>query len=167
MPNRDKLPYRPSAGIMLLNRKGLVFIGRRRGSPEDPPGRLEWQMPQGGIDAGENPSQAALRELYEETNVRSVQAMAELDEWLSYDIPPEFVGKGWTKRYRGQTQKWFVFRFVGPDSEIDIASPGGGHHKAEFDAWRWEALERLPDLIVPFKRPIYQRLVNEFKHLVA
>lgn len=165
MRDRQKLPYRPCAGMMLLNGQGQVFIGRRSGGPEDPPGRFEWQMPQGGIDEGEEPRAAAVRELYEETNIRSIKPLAELDDWLSYDIPDELVGKGWTKHYRGQRQKWFAFGFTGSENEIDIARPGGGKHKPEFSMWRWESIERLPDLIVPFKRSIYERVISEFRYL--
>jgi putative (di)nucleoside polyphosphate hydrolase len=165
MTRRDKLPYRPCVGIMLLDARGLVFIGRRRGGPENAARDTEWQMPQGGIDAGEEPYEAAVRELYEETSVTSVTLLEEAPEWYSYDIPAEVAGKGWTKKYRGQTQKWFAFRFVGTDGEIDIAHPGGGHHKPEFEAWRFEAMEALPALIVPFKRPVYEKVVAAFRHL--
>jgi len=165
MSEREALPYRPCVGIMLLNRDGLVFTGRRRGGPENPAPTHEWQMPQGGIDNGEEPREAALRELYEETNVTSVKALLEAPDWFSYDIPEAIAGKGWTRKYRGQTQKWFAFRFTGEDSEIDIANPGGGKHKAEFDAWRWERMDGLADLIVPFKREVYRRVVAAFRHL--
>lgn len=164
MTDRGKLPYRPCVGVVLLNRRGLAFVGKRRGGPETGPGGFEWQMPQGGIDEGEEPLTAARRELYEETNIRSIELLSELGDWLSYDLPPDMVGKGWTKYYRGQRQKWFAFRFLGEEDEIDIAHPGGGH-QAEFEAWRWERLERLPALIVPFKRPVYQRVIAEFRHL--
>jgi putative (di)nucleoside polyphosphate hydrolase len=165
MSGRDDLPYRPCAGAMILNAEGLVFVGRRRGGPENVDRNYEWQMPQGGIDKGEDPFEAAVREVFEETSIRSVTLLAEAPEWFSYDIPDEIAGKGWTKKYRGQTQKWFAFRFTGPDSEIDIASPGGGRHKPEFEAWRWERMERLPELIVPFKRPVYERVVKAFRPL--
>jgi len=120
-----------------------------------------WQMPQGGIDAGEEPWPAALRELHEETNISSVERLGEIDEWLSYDIPADLIGQAWNGRYRGQTQKWFAVRFTGAESEIDIAHPGGTH-QAEFSAWRWEPLQNVPDLVVPFKRPVYERVVAEF-----
>jgi putative (di)nucleoside polyphosphate hydrolase len=165
MSGRDDLPYRPCAGAMILNAEGLVFVGRRRGGPENADRNHEWQMPQGGIDAGEDPFEAAVREVFEETSIRSVTLLAEAPEWFSYDIPDEIAGKGWTKKYRGQTQKWFAFRFTGPDSEIDIEAPGGGEHKPEFEAWRWERMERLPELIVPFKRPVYERVVGTFRQL--
>ncbi len=168
MTDRSKLPYRPCAGAVLFNADGRVLIGRRRtreGQPSKP--ALEWQMPQGGIDEGEDPREAARRELYEETNVHSIEFLAEAPAWYSYDLPPEAVGGGWTLKYRGQTQKWFAFRFTGPDGEIDVARPGEGRYKAEFDAWRWEDLENLPGLIVPFKRGVYEQLVAAFRHLAS
>ena len=105
---------------------------------------------------------AALRELYEETNIRSVERLGEVADWLTYDLPRDIVGQAWGGRYRGQTQKWYALRFTGNDREIDIATPGGGAHKPEFIAWRWEPMESLPDLVVPFKRPVYERVVREF-----
>jgi putative (di)nucleoside polyphosphate hydrolase len=163
--DRSKLPYRPCAGVMLLNRDGLAFIGCRTSGPEQPKAADQWQMPQGGIDEGEDPYGAALRELYEETNVTSVERLAEASDWLTYDVPDAIAGKGWTRHYRGQKQKWFALRFTGDDSEIDIARPGGGGHKAEFQAWRWVEMAALPDLIVAFKRPVYEAVVREFRHL--
>jgi putative (di)nucleoside polyphosphate hydrolase len=159
------LPYRRSAGVALLNRDGAVFIGRRKKSREA--GLVvghEWQMPQGGIDDGEAPFEAALRELFEETNVSSASLIAEAPQWLSYDLPDNARGR-WRGRYRGQTQKWFLLRFEGEDSEIDIERPGGGGHTPEFDAWRWERLEALPDLVVPFKRRVYEGVVAAFAPL--
>ncbi len=158
--------YRPCVGVMLLNRSGLAFIGRRRPKgPQDlADGRFEWQMPQGGVDEGEDPAKAARRELFEETNVRSVAPLAEIDAWLSYDLPPDSTSR-WKGKYAGQTQKWFALRFTGEDSEIDIAHPAGGHHEPEFDEWRWEHPSRLPELIVPFKRHVYARVVAEFAGL--
>ena len=164
-----ELPYRPCVGVMLLNRDGLVFLGRRRSEagPEHVADGYAWQMPQGGIDPGEDPYQAALRELYEETSVRSVSLLAEAPDWYAYDLPAFVAGRAWKGRYRGQTQKWFAFRFLGPDSEIDIFRPGGGRHRPEFDAWRWERMDRLSDLIIPFKRPVYEKVVSAFGHLDA
>jgi putative (di)nucleoside polyphosphate hydrolase len=149
---------------MLFNPSGLVFVGRRRkdAGAEHVEGDYAWQMPQGGIDPGEEPFPAALRELYEETSVRSVSLLAESPGWLSYDLPPQVAETAWKGRYRGQTQKWFALRFEGLDSEIDIHRPGGGQHKPEFDAWRWERIERLPELIIPFKRPIYEEVCATF-----
>jgi putative (di)nucleoside polyphosphate hydrolase len=157
----DALPYRPCVGIMVLNRAGLAFVGRRIDGPEHVDLAHAWQMPQGGIDAGEEPWPAALRELREETNISSVERLGEIAEWLNYDIPRDLVGQAWKGQYRGQTQKWFAVRFVGAEDEIDIARPGGAVH-AEFSAWRWEELQNIPDLVVPFKRAVYQRVVQEF-----
>lgn len=158
------LPYRPCVGLLLLNAEGRVFVGRRRreAGPEHVDDGHAWQMPQGGIDPGEEPYAAALRELYEETNVRSVEYVAEAPDWFSYDLPEAITRRSWRGRYRGQTQKWFAFRFTGPDSEIDVLRPGGGRHKPEFDDWRWEDIERLPDLIIAFKRPVYEKVVAAF-----
>jgi putative (di)nucleoside polyphosphate hydrolase len=162
MTKFEDLPYRPCVGVMVLNRAGLVFIGRRSEGPEHIDETHVWQMPQGGIDRGEDPWPAALRELYEETGIRSVERLGEVDDWLSYDIPRDIVGQAWGGRYRGQAQKWYALRFTGDDGEINISSPGGGHHKPEFVAWRWEPMANLPDLVVPFKRATYERVVREF-----
>jgi putative (di)nucleoside polyphosphate hydrolase len=162
----ETLPYRPCAGMMVLNRAGLAFIGRRVNGPEHVDSTHVWQMPQGGIDPDEDPWPAALRELHEETNISSVQRLGEVAEWLTYDIPREIVGQAWNGKYRGQKQKWFALRFTGDESEIDIAHPAGGH-EPEFVEWRWEKLQNLPDLVVPFKRKIYERVVAEFKKFAA
>jgi putative (di)nucleoside polyphosphate hydrolase len=163
--NDKDLPYRRSAGVMLLNRDGAAFVGRRKKSRE---GGLvvghEWQMPQGGIDDGEAPFEAALRELYEETNVASASLIAEAPQWLSYELPADASSR-WRGRYRGQTQKWFLLRFEGEDSEIDIERPAGGAYPPEFSAWRWERPEALPDLVVPFKRRVYEEVVALFAAL--
>jgi putative (di)nucleoside polyphosphate hydrolase len=160
MTRFEDLPYRPCVGVMVLNSAGLVFIGRRSSGPEHIDETHVWQMPQGGIDRGEDPWPAALRELYEETSIRSVERLGEVAEWLRYDIPRDIVGQAWGGRYRGQTQKWYALRFTGEDSEINIASPGG--HDPEFIDWKWEPMARLPDLVVPFKRTTYERVVREF-----
>jgi putative (di)nucleoside polyphosphate hydrolase len=161
MQKYESLPYRPCVGVMVINRAGRVFIGRRANGPEHVDATHAWQMPQGGVDKDEDTYKAALRELYEETNIRSVQKLAEMPEWLNYDIPREVVGEAWKGKYRGQTQKWYALRFTGDDGEIDIAHPAGGH-KPEFLEWRWERMENLPALIIPFKRPVYERVVKEF-----
>lgn len=159
-PAHDALPYRPCAGIALFNREGLVWIGRRVDGPAEAEGIGRWwQMPQGGIDPGEDPEPAARRELFEETSVRSVSLLGEVPDWITYDLPPERIGKAWGGRYRGQKMKWIAFRFEGDELEIDIHAPGGGKHEAEFSSWRWERLDRLPDLIVPFKRSMYEDVV--------
>ena len=159
--------YRPCVGIALFNREGRVFIGRRRSKRVFDPTMAghAWQMPQGGIDAGEQPQAAALRELREETNVSSVTLLAEAPRWLRYDLPVDISKRSWRGRYKGQTQKWFAFRFEGNEAEIDIHTPGGGEHKPEFDDWRWEDIDRLPELIIPFKRDVYQAVVADFRHL--
>ena len=158
----EDLPYRPCVGVVLFNRDGRAFIGRRIDGPEHVDLRHAWQMPQGGIDTGEEPWPAALRELREETNIRSVERLGAVDDWLFYDIPRDIVGRAWSGKYRGQIQKWFALRFTGEDREIDVASPGGGAHEPEFVAWRWEKMANLPDLVVPFKRATYERVVREF-----
>lgn len=168
MSGLEHLPYRPCVGITLFNARGLVFIGRRpvNGNTEKVSPDHAWQMPQGGIDDGEAPQEAAMRELYEETNIRSISLMAEAPDWFTYDLPGAFMGKAWKGRYRGQKQRWFAFRFDGDESEINVANPGGGH-KAEFDSWRWERLERLPDLVIPFKRGVYEQVVSAFGPVAA
>jgi putative (di)nucleoside polyphosphate hydrolase len=166
MRKHEKLPYRPCVGMMLLNREGLVFIGRRTGGPEHVDTVHSWQMPQGGLDDGEDPYQAALRELHEETGVRSVALLAESRDWYSYDLPTNLSRKAWKGRYRGQKQKWFALRFLGNDGEINVLHPPGGH-KPEFVAWRWERMERLPALIIPFKRKVYEQVVREFSRFSA
>ena len=166
MVRYEDLPYRPCVGVMLLNRDGLAFVGRRTDGPEHVDDTHIWQMPQGGLDPGEEPFACALRELYEETNVKSVERLGEVDEWLSYDIPRAIGETAWKGRYCGQKQKWFALRFTGKDSEIDVKKPGGGAHKAEFTDWRWEHIDLLPGLIVPFKRAAYEQIVAELKPLV-
>ncbi|MBC7831267.1 MAG: RNA pyrophosphohydrolase, partial [Hyphomicrobium sp.] len=141
---------------------GRVLIGRRfrDDGPEIILPGLEWQMPQGGIDAGEHPADAALRELIEETGMRTVEIVGETAGWLRYDLPPQLIGKAWEGRYRGQEQKWFAVRFRGEESEIDITPATG--HKAEFTEWRWVPLADVADLIVPFKRDVYVKVAAAF-----
>ncbi len=167
MTRFEDLPYRPCVGVMVLNSAGLVFIGRRSEGPEHIDEIHAWQMPQGGIDHNEDPWPAALRELYEETNIHSVERLGEIDEWLSYDIPRDIVGRAWGGKYRGQTQKWYALRFTGRDSEINISSPAGGGHDPEFIDWKWEPMAHLPDLVVPFKRSTYERVVREFSSFAS
>ena len=162
MPSYESLPYRPCAGIMVFNRAGLIFVGRRSSGPEHIDVTHVWQMPQGGIDEDEDPYKAALRELYEETNISSVEKLGEMAEWLAYDIPRDIIGEAWGGKYRGQKQKWYALRFTGDETEIDVRQPGGGKHKAEFLDWRWVEIEELPALVVPFKQQIYERVVKEF-----
>lgn len=148
--------YRRGVGIMLLNREGRVFAAERI----DTPGA--WQMPQGGIDIGEEPAAAARRELAEETGVERVTMLAESRGWFSYDLPADLRRRVWRGRYVGQAQKWFAMRFDGADAEIRL---DGAH--AEFGAWRWMAPERLPALIVGFKRPLYEAVLAEFAPAIA
>lgn len=150
--------------MMVLNGAGLVFVGRRFGGPEHVDAAHAWQMPQGGVDPGEDPYRAALRELNEETSIRSVELLAESREWFAYDLPPPVAAKAWGGRYRGQTQKWFALRFTGNESEIDVEHPAGGH-EPEFAEWRWEPMKNLPALAIPFKRKVYQKVIAEFAHL--
>ncbi len=157
--------YRPCVGIMVLNRDGLVWAGHRISrSRRDPEGQDRWwQMPQGGIDASEDPAKAALRELEEETGIRSVTPLAVSRDWRSYDFPPEHVGLQRALVYRGQTQRWIAVRFTGKDEEVDIgAKPGIA---PEFTQWRWLPMRELPSLVAPFKRAVYTEVVREFAHL--
>lgn len=158
MVDRESLPYRDCVGLAIFNGRGEVFVGHRKGITDE----HAWQMPQGGIDEGEDPLRCAMRELYEETSVTSVSLLAEAPEWIYYDLPDEALGVAFKGKYRGQRQRWFAFAFHGDDSEIDVLTPGGGKHKAEFDGWRWEKLSRTPALIVPFKRPAYEKVVEAF-----
>ena len=163
VPVRDEMPYRPCVGIMVLNQEGKVWAGRRISNSETPISH-RWQMPQGGIDKDEAALPAAARELFEETGMKTVSLLAESSEWLNYDLPDELLGVGLKGKYRGQKQKWFAFRFEGDECEINITHPPDGSHP-EFDAWDWKEMDELPDLIVPFKRELYLRVVKEFRHL--
>lgn len=165
MPPHDEISgYRPCVGVMLLNRQGLVWIGRRFDKQNDEGTGHWWQMPQGGIDRGEDAAAAALRELSEETAVTSAHVIAEAGQWYRYDLPAHLIGKSWNGRYRGQAQKWFALRFTGEDSEVNLKPPG---HKQEFDQWRWARMDEVLDLIVPFKRGVYEQVIAEFRHLCA
>ena len=155
--------YRPCVGVAVFNRNGLVWIGRRSDADAEGEGKGSWwQMPQGGLDEGENPRKAARRELYEETSIKSVNLIKEAPGWVKYDLPDHLIPTSWGGRYRGQKQKWFALRFTGEEAEIEVLHPGGGKHKPEFSEWRWERLERLPELIVPFKRKVYEKVVAAF-----
>ncbi|MBU1306101.1 MAG: RNA pyrophosphohydrolase [Alphaproteobacteria bacterium] len=164
-PDRQSLPYRDCVGVAIFNHQGNVFIGRRKaddGQEDRSEVQAPWQMPQGGIEKGEDPLRAALRELHEETSIASVSLLAEAPEWIYYDLPDEALGIALRGKYRGQRQRWFAFAFTGNDSEIDVTNPGGGKFAAEFDAWRWERLSRTPGLIVPFKKQAYEQVVAAF-----
>jgi putative (di)nucleoside polyphosphate hydrolase len=156
----SKLPYRPNVGIMLVNPKGLVFAGQRLDAMKLGTGKTAWQMPQGGIDEGESPREAALRELHEEIGTDRAEIVAEYPDWLKYDLPVEISHKIWGGQYRGQMQRWFALRFTGRDEDIDL-----DRHQREFEAWRWEDINRLPDLVVGFKRDIYEQVVAAFRDL--
>ncbi len=151
----EDLPYRPCVGVMLLNREGLVFVGRRIDQTIE-----GWQMPQGGIDANETPAEAAFRELEEEIGTRNVALLREHPDWLSYDLPPHLLGVGLRGRYRGQRQKWIAMRFLGQDAEITVHTA-----EPEFAQWKWLAIEALPRLIVPFKRDTYSKVIAAFGDL--
>ncbi|MGK9168207.1 RNA pyrophosphohydrolase [Inquilinus limosus] len=152
---KDDLPYRPCVGIMLLDRDGRVFVGRRRDTPDG------WQMPQGGIDPGETVREAALRELKEEIGTDRAEFLAEAPETVRYDLPDHLVGKVWGGRYRGQEQRWVALRFLGEDSDIDL-----GTEHPEFNAWRWSEPDQVLAEIVPFKRDVYAAVLAAFAPLL-
>ena len=157
------LPYRPNVGAVLFNRAGLVFVARRNDLPDQEAPTGWWQLPQGGIDASEEPRAAVLRELAEEIGTDRAEIIGEHPDWLTYDLPPALLGVALGGRFRGQRQRWFALRFTGEDSDIRLdADP-----HPEFDAWRWVALSELPGLDVDFKRPIYEALVRSFARFAA
>jgi len=149
MPNSD-LPYRPCVGIMLFNKNGEVFVGKRIDQTVE-----GWQMPQGGIDDGETPRQAALRELLEEVGTDKAEIIAEMEEWITYDLPAHLIGVAFHGKYKGQRQKWFALRFTGDDGDINLTA-----HEPEFSAFQWVSLENLPGLIVAFKRDTYKAVIG-------
>jgi putative (di)nucleoside polyphosphate hydrolase len=151
----EDLPYRPCVGVMLFNADGAVFVGKRIDQTVE-----GWQMPQGGIDDGETPAEAALRELKEEIGTNNAKYLREMDEWLAYDLPAHLLGVALHGRYRGQRQKWIAMRFLGTDAEINVATP-----EPEFAQWKWLAIEALPRLIVPFKRDTYAKVIASFQDL--
>lgn len=155
----ESLPYRPCVGVMLINPQGLIFAGQRLDNPVP-----AWQMPQGGIDDGEKPRAAALRELWEETGVTAdlVEFVAKTDDWVTYDLPPDLLGKVWGGKYRGQRQKWFLFRYLGRDDQVNIASA-----HPEFSKWCWIGADEMIAAIVPFKRKVYEEVVQAFRPYLA
>ena len=155
MTDPASLPYRPAAGVMLLNREGRVFVAQRLDSTLD-----AWQMPQGGLDEGEDAQAGALRELEEETGIAPhlVEILARAPQDLTYDLPPDLVGKMWKGKWRGQRQAWFLCRFTGRDEDVNIATP-----HPEFRAWKWADPEDLPAMIVPFKKKLYEDVVAAFR----
>ncbi|MEE8279733.1 MAG: RNA pyrophosphohydrolase [Alphaproteobacteria bacterium] len=156
--DRPRRPYRKGVGAVLINAEGQVFVARRIDTPGE-----AWQLPQGGIDEGETPRQAVLRELAEEIGTDKAEIIAESADWLRYDLPGELADTVWGGRYRGQMQMWFALRFTGAEEDIDLEAS----RRPEFTDWKWAALEDLPRLIVPFKRALYEDIVAEFRHLVA
>ena len=152
-------PYRPNVGLMVLNSQGHVFAGQRLDYPS-----VAWQMPQGGIDEGEDPRDAALRELKDETGSlpEMVEIMAQSADWISYDFPAELARKLWKGGYRGQKQRWFLMRFIGPDSQINIDT-----EEPEFSDWRWMAPDELLKYVVPFKRGVYEQVLTEFREYLV
>lgn len=165
MEHSRDLPYRACVGVMLLNAHGQVWIGRRM---EDMVGQeivFRWQMPQGGIDQGEEPRTAAIRELAEETGAKSAEIIAEMSGWLQYDLPSASIGKALKGKYRGQRMKWFAMRFTGTDLEFDISRINDV--SPEFDEWRWADVAELPQIVVPFKRDVYEAVITEFAPILA
>lgn len=155
MTDPTNLPYRPCVGVMLINAQGQIFAAQRLDSTI-----AAWQMPQGGIDDGEKPGEAALRELFEETGVTAdlVEKLSKTQDWVTYDLPPELLGKIWGGKYRGQRQKWFLYRYLGRDDQINIATD-----HPEFSEWRWIGADEMIASIVPFKRAVYEEVVGAFK----
>jgi len=159
----DTLPYRSCVGILLLNKEERIWLGRRFPGLISSEFIQRWQMPQGGIHKDEDPKLAALRELYEETGIRTVEIIGQSNGWVFYDLPPDAIGRAFKGKYRGQRQKWFAMRFLGPDEEINLHPEG---QDPEFDAWRWATAKEALAEIVPFKRQAYEAVLKNFGHLV-
>jgi len=154
--NNKILPLRTGVGIVVLNSQNKVFVGKRKDNPFD-----KWQMPQGGVDPDEPLLQAMKRELLEETSIKNIEILIEFDQWLEYELPENLVAKIWKGKYRGQKQKWFVVRFLGSDSEISINT-----RHPEFIEWKWIDMELLPNLIVHFKKHVYEKVLTELKKYI-
>ena len=154
--NHKILPLRKGVGIAVLNSENKVFVGKRKDNPFD-----KWQMPQGGVDSNEPLLQAMKRELFEETSIKNIKVLKEFDQWLEYELPEKLIGKIWKGKYRGQKQKWFVVKFLGDDSEININTKN-----AEFMEWKWIDINLLPNLIVLFKKHVYEKVLTELKKIV-
>ena len=152
-----KLPLRIGVGVIVLNDKNEIFVGKRKDNPVD-----KWQMPQGGVDQNEPLLVAMKRELEEETSIKNIKVLKEFNRWLEYDLPENLIGKIWKGKYRGQKQKWFVVKFLGDDSEININTKN-----AEFIEWKWIDIDRLPNLIVLFKKHVYEKVLVELKKIVS
>ena len=149
------LPLRTGVGVIVINKDNKVFVGKRKDNPVD-----KWQMPQGGVDKGEELVDAMRRELKEETSIKNIEIIKEIDGWLDYELPKNLLGKIWKGRYRGQKQKWFIVKFVGEESEINITTK-----RPEFIEWKWVERSQLPNIIVDFKKNVYERLVVELKNI--
>ena len=153
---KDKLPMRQGVGIIVLNKQNQVFVGKRKDNPVD-----KWQMPQGGIDQNETPLNAMKRELAEETSIKNIKILKEIENWLEYELPPNLLGKIWKGKFRGQKQKWFIVKFLGQDSEINLNTK----HQ-EFIEWKWINYNSLPEVIVNFKREVYKKLKLEINNFI-
>ena len=149
------LPLRTGVGVIVINKENKVFVGKRKDNPID-----KWQMPQGGVDKGEELVDAMRRELKEETSIKNIEIIKEIDGWLDYELPKNLLGKIWKGRYRGQKQKWFIVKFLGEESEINITTK-----RPEFIEWKWVERSQLPNIIVDFKKNVYERLVVELKNI--
>jgi|TARA_B100002052_G_C15773847_1_gene548264 putative (di)nucleoside polyphosphate hydrolase len=152
----NKLPMRQGVGVIVLNRNNEVFVGKRKDNPID-----KWQMPQGGIDKNETPYKAMKRELFEETSIKNIEVLKEIEKWLEYELPPNLLGKIWKGKFRGQKQKWFIVKFTGSDDEINLNTK-----HPEFIEWRWIDYRLLPDVIVDFKKKVYESLKTELRNFI-
>ena len=153
MSEREKLPLRLGVGAIVLNEKNKVFVGKRKDNPVN-----KWQMPQGGVNEGEKLIDAMKRELEEETGIKNIEILKEIEGWSEYELPNNLLGKIWRGKYRGQKQKWFIVRFLGNDNEVDLEK-----YKPEFIEWQWLDIENLPEVIVEFKREVYKSLVPKIR----